>query len=167
MLKIGEIVGSHGVRGEVKVYPLTDFPKRFYELEAVKVRKGTLVKTLHIHSARRHKNIIVIAFREITDRNQADGLRDWELVVDIEDAVPLPQGHYYDYQLEGLEIINLQTNSPVGILAEVMHLPANAVYRMETPDGKSVLIPALKEIVRRVDLDERRMYIEPMEGLLE
>lgn len=167
MLKIGEIVGSHGVRGEVKIYPLTDYPQRFQELDAVKVRKDGQLRTLHVSSIRRHKNIYVAVFREIADRNQADALRNWELVVDYQEAVPLPQGHYYDYQLENLEIIDLGTNTPLGKLREVMHLPANAVYRMERPDGKSVLIPALKQIVKEVDLEGRRMYIDPMEGLLE
>lgn len=167
MLTIGEIVGPHGVRGEIKVLPLTDFPERFFELDNVKVRKGKLIRNFHVLNVRQHKNLFVFQFQEVQDRNQAEGLRHWELVIDLQAAVAPPEGQYYDYQLEGLEVYDVLAASVLGTIVEIMHLPANAVYRVEKPDGSSLLIPALKQVVKRVDLDGRRMYIEPMEGLLE
>lgn len=167
MLKIGEIVGSHGVRGEVKVYSHTDFPERFFDLETVKARKGKLTRSFHVEKVRRHKNFFIILFAEVASRNQAEELQGWELVVEVKNAVPLPPGHYYDFQLLGLEVWNILTNSVLGTIVEVLHLPANAVYRVENSQGKSLLIPALRQVVKRVDLENRRMDIEPLEGLWE
>jgi 16S rRNA processing protein RimM len=167
MLKIGEIVGPHGVRGEIKLIPFTDFPKRFLQLDKVTIRKGKQLRELNIAQVRQHKRFVLLKFKEIFDRNQADELRNWELVIPYERAHPLPRDHYYDHQLEGLEVINTRDNLPLGTLAEVLHLPANAVYRVEKADGTSVLIPALKSVVKAVNPGEGRMYVEPMEGMLE
>lgn len=167
MLKIGEIVGPHGVRGEVKLIPYTDFPKRFCQLATVTIRKGTQMRELNLARVREHKNFILMEFKEISDRNQAEELRNWEVVVPYQSAVPLPQGHFYDHQLGGLEVFDINGNLFLGTLAEVMHLPANAVYRVEKPDGANILIPALKSVVKAVDLEKRRMYVAPMDGLLE
>lgn len=167
MLKIGEIVSPHGVRGEVKLIPFTDFPKRFSQLDKVTIRKGKQLRELNIAQVRQHKLFVLLLFKEICDRNQAEELRNWELVIPYERAVPLPAHHFYDHQLEGLEVINTRDNLPLGILAEVLHLPANAVYRVEKADGTSILIPALKSVVKAVNTDEGRMYVEPMEGMLE
>jgi len=166
VLIIGEIVGSHGVRGEVKVYPHTDFPQRFYDLETIQIQKGKLTRILNVLEVRQHKNIFIFSLAEIKDRNQSDELRGWQLVVDYQDAHSLPPGHYYDHQLEGLEVWDVQTDSWVGKIIQVLHLPANAVYRVETPAGIR-LIPALKQVVKSIDLSQGKMYIKPMEGLLE
>ncbi|MDD2282296.1 MAG: ribosome maturation factor RimM [Eubacteriales bacterium] len=167
MLKIGEIVGPHGVRGEVKLIPFTDSTKRFCQLDKVTIRKGNQTRELNLAQVREHKNFILMKFKEISDRNQAEELRNWEMVVPYNSAVPLPEGYFYDHQLEGLEVFDVNDNLSLGILAEVMHLPANAVYRVEKADGASILIPALKAIVKVVDLERRRMYVAPMDGLLE
>lgn len=167
MLKIGEIVSPHGVRGEIKLIPFTDFPKRFSQLDKVTIRKGKQLRELNIAQVRQHKRFVLLQFKEICDRNQAEELRNWELVIPYERAVPLPAHHFYDHQLEGLEVINSRDNLPLGILAEVLHLPANAVYRVEKADGTSILIPALKSVVRAVNPGEGRMYVELMEGMLE
>lgn len=167
MLKIGEIIGSHGIQGEVKVYSLTDFPRRFYELDVVTVQLGSQSRQLHIEKVRQHKNIFIIQFQEVRDRNRADELKNWLLVVDYVDAIPLPSGHYYDFQLVGMGVWDLTTETLIGKLTEVLHLPANAVYQVERTDGSIVLIPALKQIVRSVDVAEKRMGIMPLEGLLE
>lgn len=167
MLKIGEVVGSHGVRGEFKVYPYTDYPERFQGLELITVQKNGRTRELHVEKVRQHKNLFIFQCQEIKDRNQADELRSWDLVVDFQEAVVLPQGHYYDYQLEGMEVWDLGTETSVGTLVEVLHLPANAVYRVKKPDGGEILIPALKQVIKGVDVAAKRMEIEPLDGLLE
>lgn len=167
MLIIGEIVGPQGIRGEVKVYPYTDFPERFFKLTEITIRKGNQTRVLHVEKVRRHKNLFLFFFREINDRNKVDELRGWEMVVDYDDAVSLPIGHYYDYQLMDMAVVDLNTDLVVGRIAEILHLPANAVYRVATPGGKSIYLPALKQIIKQVDVQANRMYIEPMEGLLE
>lgn len=167
MLTIGEIVGSHGVRGEFKVKPHTDFPQRFYALDVITVRQGDKTRQLHVQKVRQHKNIFIMQCREVSDRNQADMLKNWELVVDYADAIPLPPDHYYDFDLEGMEVWDLTSQTLVGKITRILHLPANAAYEVERPQGDSLLIPALKSVVRRVDVANKRMEIVPLEGLLE
>ncbi|HPZ90144.1 MAG: 16S rRNA processing protein RimM [Firmicutes bacterium] len=167
MLKIGEIIGAHGIRGEVKVYPFTDFPQRFTDMQVITVQKGAQKKQLHVERARRHKNIFILKCREVTDRNHAESLKGWDVVVDYRDAMPLPEDEYYDHQLVGLEVWDLQSQTPVGVLTEVLHLPANAVFTVVREDGSEVLIPALKQVVRRVDVEKGRMEIWPLEGMWE
>lgn len=166
MLKIGEIVAPHGIQGEVRVLPTTDFPKRFSLLDKVILRKGQNTRELHLLHAREHKNFVLMEFKEVSDRNQAEELRNWEVVIPVEKAMPLPPGQFYDYQLEGLEVIDIDSGTSLGTLVEVMHLPANAVYRVENPAG-SILIPALKRVVKAVDFEKGQMLVQPLEGMLE
>lgn len=165
MLKIGQVLGPHGVRGEVKIIPLTDFPQRFRKLAQVTLRRGAESRELQPINVRMHKQCVLMGFKEIADRNQAEALRNWEVVIPVRQAQPLPPGRYYDHQLEGLEVFTLGGDS-LGILIEVMHLPANAVYRVEKADT-CLLIPALKSVVKKVDLENRRLYVSPLEGMLE
>jgi 16S rRNA processing protein RimM len=167
MLKIGEIVAPHGIQGEVRVIPTTDFPKRFSQLDKVTIRKGQKTRELQLVKAREHKNFILMVFKEIADRNQAEELRKWEVVIPVENAVPLPPGHFYDHQLEGLEVVDIQGKVSLGTLVEVLHLPGNAVYRIENSAGVSILIPALKSVVKTVDLINGQMHVQPLEGMLE
>lgn len=166
MLKIGEIVAPHGIRGEVRVLPTTDFPQRFSLLDKVTLRQGEKTRELQILQAREHKNFVLIEFKEISDRNQAEELRNWEVVIPVAKAMPLPPGRYYGHQLEGLEVIDIESRVSLGTLAEVMHLPANAVYRVENSAG-SILIPALKSVIKEVDIEKGRMYVQPLEGMVE
>lgn len=167
VLIIGEIVGSHGVKGELKVIPHTDFPQRFFELDVVKIQRGKETRQLHIDNVRQHKTLFLLQCREVTHRCQADALKNWVLVVDYQDAVPLPADHYYDYQLLGMEVWDVTGQTLVGTITQVLHLPANAAYQVARPQGQVVLIPALKSVVRLVDVVNKRMEIIPLEGLLE
>lgn len=167
MLRIGQIACPHGVGGEVKVTPWTDFPQRFNDLRTVTLCKGSLEQVLTVVSARTHKNYVLLRFAGVDDRNQAERLRDWEVTVPADQAHPLPPDHYYDYQLEGLEVIDVAGNHSLGTIAEVLHLPANPVYRVVGPTGEDIYIPALKSVVKEIDLSAGRMSIIPLAGLLE
>lgn len=166
MLKIGEIVGPHGVRGEVKVLPCTDCPQRFSRLTQVTLRQGQKLQEMQLAGARQHKNCVLLTFTEVATRNQAEGLRNWEIVVPFDEALPLPPDRFYDHQLEGLEVYNINDGAILGVLSAVLHLPANAVYKVEGAGG-CLYVPALKAVVLDVDLEARRMGIAPPAGLLE
>lgn len=167
MLRIGQIVCPHGVGGEVRVMPWTDFPERFRNLKTVTLCKGSLKQDLAVVGAREHKNIVLLRFAGVIDRNQAEGLRGWEVVIPVDQAYPLPPGHYYDYQLEGLKVIDMEGNRILGTVAEVLHLPANPVYRVVGPRGNDLYIPALKSVVKDIDLSRGQILIMPLAGLLE
>ena len=167
MLKIGQIVCPHGVGGEVKVMPSTDSPQRFLELKQVTVCRDLRQQVITITGARIHQHFVLLKLEGVDDRNQAEALRNWAVKVPVEEAVPLPPGRYYDYQLVGLEVIDLNSNCSLGAVAEVLHLPANAVYRVTDAAGTDRYVPALKSVVTKIDLTGRKMYIVPPKGLLE
>lgn len=167
MLIIGEITGAHGVNGEVRVLPLTEHPRRYNQLDSVTIAKGDAQRTVTIAGIRQHKGLFIIRFGEVYTRDQAEQLRGWKLVVPFDQAVPLPPGSYYDFQLIGLEVYDVRDQSLLGTISEVLHLPANAVYRVTSATGKEYLIPALRQVVRQVDIEGKKMHILPLEGLLE
>ncbi len=167
MLVIGQITGAHGVRGEVKVFPLTDYPERFLDMKTVTIRQGSDVQQLSVEKVWKQNKHVIFLLEGIATRNQAEMLRGWQLVVDYDEAFPLPPGHYYDFQLTGMRVYNAQDGSLLGELAEVLHLPANAVYRVVSPQGREILVPALAKVVEKVDTDHGCMHVRPLEGMLD
>ncbi|MTI96053.1 MAG: 16S rRNA processing protein RimM [Firmicutes bacterium] len=166
MLVIGEIVGAHGVRGDIKIYPLTDFPERFLEMDALCLRAAdSKITEFELISARLHKNVIIVHLKGVDDRNAAEALRGREAVVPYEDAVPLPAGKWYIYQLIGARV-STEDGSTLGTITEVFSLPANDVFQVEA-QGKRYLIPALKEVVLRIDVDSHEVIVRLQEGMLE
>jgi len=163
---IGKIVSAHGIKGEVKVYPWTDDTDRFGLLKEVLIVKDEVVRTVHIVSARTHKNVVILALREFNSVNEAQELAGWNVEIEHKDLLPLPEGRYYIFQLVGLKVRTLD-GQELGVLSEVLQTGANDVYVVKGPGGKEVLIPALKSVVKQIDLDAQQVLIDPLPGLLE
>lgn len=164
---IGVVTAAHGVRGEVRVRPLTDFPDRFLSTERVFLRREEERTPHRVRGARPHgKGEFLLALEGVDDRNAAEGLRRAEVQVPVEEAVPLPPGTYYVFQLVGLDVDTVK-GERLGTLRDVMQTGANDVYVVRDDAGKEVLIPALKEVVVEIDLDGRRIVVDPLPGLLE
>lgn len=169
---IGRVISPHGVRGEVRVYPLTDFPERFMETHQVYLCKDG-VELRQVEKARFHKNLILLKLQGCDTADDAEELRGAELKVSEEDLVKLPPGAYYVHQLRGLQVYTLQ-GTWVGTLVEVIKTGANDVY-VVSPDGdllmdpnspEAILIPALKIIVKKIELGDGKMLIDPIPGLV-
>lgn len=166
---IGEITAPQGVRGEVRVLPLTDFPDRFETLAEVWLG-APRQELVAIESVRPHKGFFLVKFRGIDDRDQAETLRGVRLEIEEEDLVPLKPGEYYVHQLQGCQVLTVEGRS-LGTLVDVYRTGANDVWVVQGDvsrgEAREVLIPALKDVVREVDLEARRLVIAPLPGLLD
>ena len=164
LVAVGAVVGAHGIRGEIKVKPLTDHPQRFDAGSRLLLAEGGEVREVEIVSSRPHKNLYLVTFEGVADRTAAESLRGSTLNVNAEDLIPLPEGEYYDFQLVGLAVVT-DEGEDLGRVAEVMATGGNLVLIVR--DGeREVLLPFIDDVVREVDLAGGLMKVHLLEGLL-
>ena len=162
-LAVGRIQRPHGVRGELRMEVLTDFPERLSHLKTLYL--GERQQPYPLESVRLHHSIALIKLVGIDERNAADGLRGLVVYVSIEDAVPLEEHEVYEYDLVGLEVVT-DDGEHLGEIAELFTAPgANEVLVVHGPRGE-ILIPVTEEIVLSADLETGKVVIHPLPGLL-
>jgi len=167
-LAIGRIIAPHGIRGEVKVEVLTDFPERFKPGTHVFLGAGTEdpeARPAKIVAARPHKGGFLVKLDIVPDRNAAELVRNRYLLIPAADAMPLGEHENYLHDLIGLQV-ETTDGQQLGELREVLFTNANDVYVVRGPAGE-VLLPALRDVVLQVDLSTRRMVVALPEGLLD
>lgn len=165
-IKIAKIVNTHGVSGEVKAIPLSDFADRYASLEKVFVKRNNVYQDMRIDSVRWGKKHLLLKFQGIDTPEHAVLLKNSYVEIDQEDTVPLPEGSYYLFEIIGLEVFEVNGNR-LGRIQNVLQTSANDIYVVQGEQGKELLIPALKKVVRQVDLENNRMLVELLPGLLE
>lgn len=165
---IGKIVALFGVRGELKVLPLTDIPDRFTSLKAVYVSTdGHIFKRCTIMSVRPYKGeMLLVKLEGIASANDAESLRDQSLWIPESELAQLPPDSYYQHDILGLKVYTL-SNQEVGQIVDLFPTGGNDVYVVRTPERKEVMIPAIKTVVRQIDVLRGVMYIDPLPGLLD
>lgn len=162
---IGQVVALFGVRGELKVRSLTDIPDRFSQLEAVYL--GTDYQRFVIERVRPYKGeVIILKLAGIDDANAAETLRYQNLSIPLNQLAQLPPGSYYQHDIVGLTVL-LPAGSELGRVVDILETGSNDVYIVQTPMGEQVMIPAIKEVIKGIDLIRHTMSIEPLPGLLE
>jgi 16S rRNA processing protein RimM len=167
-LAIGRISGAHGIRGEVKVEVLTDFPERFKPGARAYLGVGTddpEARLVRVVAARPHKGGLLVKLDIVPDRNAAELLRDQYLLIPETEAMPLGDHENYLHDLVGLQV-ETADGRHLGALKEILITKANDVYVVNGPGGE-ILLPALRDVVLRVDLPARRMVVALPEGLLD
>jgi 16S rRNA processing protein RimM len=152
-----------GIKGEVIAEPLTRFPQRFEKLEHVNVSGTRFDIDLTIESVRKHGNKIIIKFLEINDRDEARRISNSYIQVSKTETYELPAGNYYHFQLVGLEVID-SDNKTLGKIEEILDYPASDIFVVRSEDGR-LLIPAIKEVVKKIDLKKKRMEVELLPGM--
>ena len=157
---VGKIVGAWGVRGEVRVEPLTDFPSRFNK-EAVLLLDERPIRIL---ASRKRRGGFVLRLESIEDRDAAEALRGFDLSVPSTELESLPDGSFYYFQIIGLEVWTGESEL-LGTVTEIIPTGANDAYVVAAGDGGQVLVPAVEEVVREVDLAGGRMVVSLPEGL--
>lgn len=162
---IGKILKTQGHRGAVRVLPLTDYPERFKNMDLVKISVRGSRREYKIEEAYPHKKFIIVKFKEIADMNAAEELVGGHLEVTRDELTPLPDDSFYIFDLIGINVFDA-TGTPLGKLTDVIQTGANDVYVVET-GGKPILVPALKQVVREIDVPGRRMVVELPEGLVD
>lgn len=160
---IGQITKPHGVRGEVRVMPHTDEPERFTWLEHVYVGE-TSPKKMAVEQARVHQGMVLLKLTAVSDRLAAESLRGEWLMVPEDEALPLEEGEYFLYELEGLEVYTTE-GELLGILTSVIETRANNVFVVQDEQGKELLLPDTDEVVQDIDFDNGRMTVTLLPGL--
>ena len=164
-LKVGVITTTHGVRGEVKVYPTTDEPERFLELDHVLLDTGKEFRDLEIKNVRFFKNLVILKFKGIDNINDIEKYKGHDLWIPREEGQELDEDEYYIADLLGLRVI-LDDGTEFGTLKNVMETGANDVYIIDTNAHGEVLVPAIRECIQDIDLEKNTMTIQLMKGLI-
>lgn len=158
LFTIGQIVAPHGVRGDVRIYPDTDFPKRF-----LKMKYGYIDgKKYEVESARLHKRVVLMKFVGVDDRNAAELLVKKDLQVPREDLVPLQKGQHYIYDILGSAVYDLQDHE-LGKLTDVLRTGSNDVYIVTADDGKETLLAAIPDVIKSIDESAKKIVVDPPE----
>jgi 16S rRNA processing protein RimM len=165
-LEIGKIVNTHGLKGEVKVLPLTDSINRFYDLKWVYIDKFGKIEKFNIMAVKISKGFAIVKFREIDNVEKAEKLKDLFLKVDRENAIKLPEDSFFICDLLGCKVFDEQ-NSSLGIIKDVLKTGSNDVYVVDGEKYGEILIPALKSVVRKVSLENGWIKVVLPEGLLD
>ena len=165
-LQVGIVTTTHGVGGEVKVFPTTDDPKRFKRLKEVLLDTGKEHRRLEIEHVKFFKQFVILKFKGLDNINDVERFRQHPLLVTRENAVRLGRDEYFIADLEGLQVRD-EDGAPIGVLKSVMETGANDVYVIELTDGRELLLPAIKQCVLEVDVENGFIRIHILEGLLD
>lgn len=166
MLQVGVITSTHGVKGEVKVFPTTDDVKRFKRLKEVILDTGREKLTMEIEGVKFFKQFAILKFKGYDTMNEVEGFRQKSLFVTRKNAVRLSRNEYFVADLIGINVYD-ENEQELGLLTDVITTGANDVYEIKMQDGKALLLPAIKQCILEVDVQGRKMKVHVLEGLLD
>lgn len=159
LIEVGQIVNTHGIRGEVKLNPWTDDLYALLDLEVFYEKDG---KVLKVENSKVHKNVVIIKFSGVNSMNDAEKIKGKTLYTE---KIPLPEGRYYIKDLIGLEAF--EGEEKLGELTDVFNTGANDIYEIRTPDGKRIYLPVIDGVIGDVDLENKKIYVTIPAGLLD
>ena len=165
-LQVGIISSTHGVRGEVKVFPTTDDVNRFKRLKEVILDTGKETRILEIEGVKFFKQFAILKFKGIDDINEIEKYRGCSLFVTRENAVKLKKDEYFIADLLGIQVQD-ENGDELGILKDVIETGANDVYQIRMTDGRELLLPAIRQCVLEVNVEAGFMKVHVLEGLLD
>lgn len=165
-LEVGKIINTHGIKGELKVVPLTDYPERFEELDKIYIDYKNELTRFDIEQVKYLKNTVLLKLKGIDDMTQAEKYKNCLIKIDRTNARKLPEGSFFICDLTGLDVRTMD-GKPLGKLSSVFQTGSNDVFVVNGEDNREVLIPALKSVVKKVDLKEGVILVELPEGLVD
>ena len=164
-LEIGQIVNTFGIKGEVKVVPFTDDITRFDDLKDVYVKNKKQNNKYEVEEVKYHKSFVLLKLKGIDNMEKAETLRDSFLEVDRANAIPLEENSYYIVDLIGLEVYS-DENKLLGKLEDVFNTGSNDIYIVKDELGKQILLPAISEVIKDINIEEGKIIVHLLEGLL-
>ena len=166
LLRIGVVTTTHGIKGEVKVFPTTDDIKRFKKCDEVILitKEGNI--TLHVESVKYFKNMVILKFKQYDNINDILKFKGLDLLVSRENAIPLGEDEYFIVDLIGCNVVDEEKNY-IGELVDVMETGANGVYVVKTPEGREVLFPVIEQCVLNKDIENKTITVHVMKGLMD
>ncbi len=169
LYNVGKIVNTHGIRGELKILSQTDFPElRFVKgskLILVDPESGKQIQT-QVEQAREHKGMFITRFQGWDNINQVEQYKGWLVKVDEESLADLDEDEYYYHEILGCTVVTAG-GEKLGEIKEILTPGANHVWVVKRPKGRDLLLPVIDEVVLEVDVDNKQVTVELMEGLLE
>lgn len=166
LMEIGKIVNTHGVKGAIKVMPSTDIPERFELLDTIIVKTKRGQRELTINRVQYQKSMLILTLDEIKDMTEAETLKTARIYIPRDQALPLDKDEYYISDLYGMEVVTDEGTS-LGKIQDIIFTGANDVYQVKNASGEEVLIPAIKDCVQSVDVENNKMTVKLLKGLLD
>ena len=165
-LEIGKVINTHGVKGEVKVLPLTDDPERYSLLKSVFIDNNGKLEEHKIESVRYNKGFVLLKLKGLNSIEDAEKFRNKVLSINREDAIKLPEGSYFICDLIGIVITDI-SGTELGTLEDVIKTGSNDVYIVKSKEKKEILIPALKTIIKCINIEQKTMLVDLPEEILD
>lgn len=165
-LRVGVISSTHGIRGDVKVYPTTDDVKRFTELKEVYLDLGAEKPSLQIEHVKFLKNMVILKFKGYDNINDIEKYKGKDLLIARDQAVKLSADEHFIVDLIGLSVVT-DSGEDFGTVTDIMQMPANDIYVIKGKDGKEYLFPSIKECILDVNLEDKKVLVHIMDGLLD
>ena len=166
-IKIAEIVNVVGLKGEVKLYHYSDYRERFEELDEIIVTRKGIDRTFEIEKVRYQGDMVILKLKGIDDRNQAEALKQSDVSITENDLRELPEGTYYLRDLIGMKVIDSGEYGEIGIIKDVIQNTAQDVYVVSQENGREVLIPAVKDFIKNVDMGNRVVTTSLIPGFID
>jgi 16S rRNA processing protein RimM len=161
---IGKVLGVHGLKGDVKCFPLTDYVKRFEILNEVKLTNDIITKNVNIEKVRYSNNIVIIKFYGYDSINSVEKFKNWFIKITDEQALPLSADEYYVRDLYDLDVYT-EEGDKIGVISEIISTGANDVYVVKISEDRELLIPSIKDCIKKVELSDNKMIVKLLEGL--
>lgn len=164
-LEIGQIVNSYGIKGFFKVVPFTDDITRFDDLETIYIEKNKKLEKKTIEEVKYHKNLVLLKIKGIDDINDTEQYKNCILKIERKDAVELPEDTYFITDLIGIEVYD-EDEKLLGNLVDIFPTGSNDVYVVKDELGKQILLPAIGEVIKKVDVANKKMIVKLIPGLV-
>ena len=165
-LEIGQIVNTFGIKGEVKVKPFTDDIKRFDKLKKINIEQKNNKKEYEIENIKYHKDMVILKLKGIDQIEQAELLRNSYLKINRNEEVPLEENTYYIVDLLGLSVYT-EEGILLGILDDIYNTGSNDIYVVKDELGKQTLLPAIQDVIKKIDIENQKIIVHLMKGLLD
>lgn len=165
LIEIGQIVNTYGIKGFLKVVPYTDDITRFENLKSIYIETKNSLKTFIIEDIKYSKNLVLLKLKGIDDINTAEIYKNCYLKIDRKDAVELPEDSYFIIDLIGITVYT-DNNEELGNIVDVYSTGANDIYVVKNELGKQVLLPAIGEVIKDVDIKDKKMIVHLIQGLV-
>ena len=164
-LELGQIVNTFGIKGQVKVLPFKDDIKKFEKLKEIYIEKKHELKLFQIEKVNYSKNMVILKLKGIETPEEAEKLRSSYLKINRKDAKKLPEGTYYIADLIGLDVYT-DENKLLGKVDYIYNTGSNDIYVVKDEQGKEILLPAIKEVLKQVDLENKKIIVHIIKGLI-
>ena len=165
LIEIGQIVNTYGIKGFVKIVPFTDDYHRFEALKSIYIQTKKTLETAIIEEVKYSKNLVLLKLKDVNTINEAEKYKNCYIKIDRKDAIKLPQDSYFIVDLIGIKVIT-DDNKELGNIVDVYPTGANDIYVVKDELGKQVLLPAIGDVIKEVDIKNKKMVVHLIQGLV-